>query len=95
MTRTEALSFAPARADGIYAATGCDGERWFWSYRSGAAEWTREIRRAPWGLRTGDAPLDPDGADWAPDLLSPPDEAALPQGLTPDTSSSAAWGPSW
>lgn len=74
MTRTEALDFSRPTGQGIPAATGCDGFRWYWAYRSGGAEWTREILRAPWGFRTGDAPLEPDEADWVPGLYDPPDE---------------------
>lgn len=60
------------------AATGSDGTRWYYAFRSddsdSKAEWTRRRCRASWRVRTGDAPLDPpDGergpVDWVPELL--------------------------
>lgn len=78
MTRREALDVSQPRAYGIRSATGSDGTAWYYAFRSddsdSRAEWTRRLYRARWGVRTGDAPLDPpDGehgpVDWVPNLL--------------------------
>ena len=79
MTLDEALA-RDRPVEGRRVATGTDGDRWFWTFRGGGRDWTREAYEEERVILTRAAELDPPGVDWAPGIvpLSPPEPAPPP-----------------